>query len=127
MTVKKNLRMKFLITNISTKNTSVQSRSSSIILTTVLASSSLAVSLNGIGIVAGGPLVGVAGVLSLISTAFSIGSERLNRKISKHEKNISLAELKHLLISRLISKALNDGSISDEEFELILREFEQYY
>ena len=30
-------------------------------------------------------------------------------------------------MSRLISKALNDGTISDAEFNLILRESEQYH
>ena len=96
------------------------------IITFLLTSSGLAVSLNGIGIAVGGPLVGIAGLMGLISTAFGVGSGRLNKKISKHEKTISLAESKHLSISRLISKALNDGLVSDSEFNLILREVELY-
>ena len=37
-----------------------------------------------------------------------------------------VAESSQLSISKLISKALNDGQISDVEFNLILREVEQY-
>ena len=55
-----------------------------------------------------------------------IGSKKLNKKITKHEKTIFFAEAKHLLINKLISKAFNDGSISDVEFDLITIEVEQY-
>ena len=77
--------------------------------------------------IVGAPLAGIAGLLSFISTAMMIGGRRLNKKITKHEKTISLAEAKHLLMSKLISKALNDGRISDVEFDLILMEVEQYH
>ena len=69
---------------------------STVILTTVFTSSGLVVFLNGIGFAISWPLVGLAGVMSLLSTTFSIGSGRLRRKISKHEKTVSLAESKHL-------------------------------
>ena len=97
------------------------------ILTVLLSSSGLAVSLSGIGIVVGAPLAGIAGLMGLVSTAVGASSGRLNKKITKHEKTISLAESKHLSISRLISKALNNCLVSDQEFNLILREVEQYY
>lgn len=47
--------------------------------------------------------------------------------IKRSQKIISLAESSVLSISKLISKALNDGRISDTEFNLILREVEQYH
>ena len=65
--------------------------------------------------------------MGITSTAAGVGSERLNRKVTKHEKTISLAESQHLSISRLVSKALTDGSITDVEFNLILREIDNYY
>ena len=65
--------------------------------------------------------------MGLFSTAVGVSSIKLNKKVTKHEKTISLAESKHLSVSRLVSKALNDGSISDVEFNLILREIENYY
>ena len=92
----------------------------------VLSSTGLAVSLSGIGVIAGAPLAGIAGLLGFISTTMTIGSKKMNRKITKHEKTVSLAEAKHLLINKLISKAFNDGSVSDVEFDLIIHEVEQY-
>jgi len=44
--------------------------------------------------------------------------------IKRSQEIISLAESSALSISKLISKALNDGRISDTEFNLILREVE---
>ena len=96
------------------------------VLAAVLSSTGLAVSLSGIGVIAGAPLAGIAGLLGFISTTMTIGSKKLNKKITKHEKTVSLAEAKHLLINKLISKAFNDGSVSDVEFDLIIHEVEQY-
>ena len=62
-----------------------------------------------------------------ISIAFTVKSKKLNSKITKHEETISLAEAKHLPFGRLFSEAVKEGSISDVEFDLILREIEQYY
>ena len=61
-----------------------------------------------------------------MSTAFSVGSKTLNKKITKHEKTISIAEAKRLSVSRLFSKAIETNSISDIEFNSILHEIEQY-
>ena len=92
-----------------------------------LTTSGLAISLSGVGVIVGVPLACVAALSGFIATAFSIVSKNLGKKISKQEKTISLAEAKHRSMSRLISKAMNDGSISDTEFNLILSEIEQYH
>ena len=84
-------------------------------------------SLTLIGTLAGVPLAGIASLIGIASTAAGVGSRRLNTKVTKHEKTISLAESKHLSVSRLVSKALTDGEVSDVEFNLILREIENYY
>ena len=97
------------------------------ILTVVLSSSGLAASLSGIGAVVGAPLAGIAGLMGFFSTAVGVGSGRLSKMITKHEKTVSLAESKYLSVSRQVSKALNDGVISDAEFNMILREVENYY
>ena len=47
-------------------------------------------------------------------------------KIEKHEQIAILAVSSHNTISSLISKALSDGSISDEEYSLIVLEFETF-
>ena len=97
------------------------------VLTVVLSSASLMTSLTLIGTLAGAPLAEIAGLMGIASTAAGVSSIKLNTKVIKHEKTISLAESKHLSVSRLVSKALTDGEVSDEEFNLILREIENYY
>ena len=97
------------------------------VLTAVLSSASFATFLTGIGAIVGAPIAGIAALLGTASTAASVGSGRLNAKVTKHEKTVSLAESQHLSVSRLVSKALTDGSISDVEFNLILREIDNYY
>ena len=99
----------------------------SVFLTTLLASSSVATSLSGVGIAVGVPLSLTALAMTLVSSASMAGSENLDKKITKHEKTISLAESSHLSESRLISIALKDGFISDGEFDSILREIEKYF
>ena len=81
------------------------------VLTVVLSSASLVTSLALIGTLAGAPLAGIAGLMGIASTAVGISSGRLNKKVIKHEKTISLAESKHLSVSRLVSKALTDGEV----------------
>ena len=110
-----------------TKSIASKIKSVSIFLTTLFASSGLATSLSGIGIAVGVPLNVAALVMTLVSSAAMFGNENLERKVRKHEKTVSLAESSHLTMSRLISKALKDGFISDVEFDLILREVEKYF
>ena len=96
-------------------------------LTTVLSTASLATLLSAIAAPIGASLAGISALMGITSTAAGASSERLNKKLTKHEKTVSLAESKHISISRLVSKAMTDGSISDVEFNLILREIENYY
>ena len=93
----------------------------------MLTSASLATLLTGTGAIVGAPIAGIAAVMGLFSTTAGVSSERLTKKVTKHEKTVSLAESKHLSVSRLVSKALTDGSISGVEFNLILREIDNYY
>ena len=97
------------------------------VLTAVLSTASFASFVTGIGAIVGAPIAGIAAVMGLFSTTAGVSSERLNRKVTKHEKTVSLAESKHLSVSRLVSKALTDGEVSDLEFHLILREIDNYY
>ena len=96
------------------------------VLTAVLSSASFASFVTGIGAPIGATIAGIAALLGTVSTAASASSGRLNTKVVKHEKTISLAESKHLSVSRLVSKALSDGEVSDVEFNLILREIDNY-
>ena len=96
-------------------------------LTAVLSTASLATLLSGIGAIVSAPIAGISALMGITSTTAGASSERLNTKVTKHEKTISLAESKHLSVSRLVSKAMSDGTITDVEFNLILREIDNYY
>ena len=52
--------------------------------------------------------------------------KKMSLKIEKHEKIAMLTVSTLNIISCLISKALTDDSISDEEYSLILLEFETF-
>ena len=125
--------MKFLITGESVKKykrakTIINAFATSAgVFTVVLSSASLATSLTLIGAIASAPIAGIAALMGIPTTAAANTSGRLNTKVTKHEKTISLAESKHLSVSRLVLKALADGEVSDVEFNLILREIENYY
>ena len=96
-------------------------------LTTVLSTASLATLLSAIAAPIGASLAGISALMGITSTTAGVSSERLNKKLTKHEKTVSLAESKHISISRLVSKAMSDGVVSDVEFNLILREMDNYY
>ena len=63
------------------------------------------------------------GVLSMVG---KYASKKLTLTAQKHEKIAVLAEAKLNSISTLISKALNDENISDQEFSLIVSEFSKF-
>ena len=76
------------------------------------------------------PVVVALEILSICTGILSIigkyASKKLLLKAQKHEKITVLIEAKLNSISTLISKALNDGSISDREFSLIMDEFSRF-
>ena len=54
-------------------------------------------------------------------------SRRLILKAEKHHKIKLLADKKFNVISDLVSKALDDGTISDEEFSFVLSELNTFF
>ena len=76
----------------------------------------LAASLDGLGL--------ICGVLSVITGE---AGKNASRKVTKHEKTVSVCESKINSLKDRISKALADDRISDEEFENILAEMEKYH
>ena len=63
-------------------------------------------------------------VMGLLRVVGNRAIKKMSLKIEKHEKMTMLAVSILNTISSLISKALSDNSISDEEYSLILLEFE---
>ena len=75
----------------------------------------LAASLGGLGL--------ICGVLSVITGE---AGKNVSRKVTKHEKTVSICESKINSLKDRISKALADDRISNEEFENILAEMSKY-
>ena len=65
-------------------------------------------------------------VMGLIRVVGNRAIKKMLLKVAKHEKIPMLAISALNTINSLISKALSDDSISDEEYSLILLEFETF-
>ncbi|EDO26250.1 predicted protein [Nematostella vectensis] len=96
------------------------------LVSVILGSSGLGTSLSGLGIIVGVPLGALAGVFGLTSVGCAAVSKRLSRKVSKHDQTAAVARAKVNSIHDLVSKALKDNKISDEEFSLILKEVDKF-
>ena len=73
-------------------------------------------SLGGLGL--------ICGVVSVIAGE---AGKKVSRKVTKHEKTVSVCESKINSLKDRISKALADDMLSDEEFNNILAEMEKYH
>ena len=72
------------------------------------------------------PLEITAIVCGLVGVSLKFVNRRLQFKAKKHNEIKILAESKLNSMKDLISRALHDGQISEEEFKLILDDFEKY-
>jgi len=98
------------------------------ILSAVFSSASFgsAISNSVISLPATIPLGGVAGGFALVSSGLIVASKKLDSKIKKHQEIVTLALAKRDTVDRLLSKALTDNRVSDDEFQLIMAESSQY-
>ena len=92
----------------------------------ILSASGLSTSLTGFGVVVGVSLGAVGGICGGISVIFGVATKRLSKNVSKHEKTVCLAKAKVNTINGLVSKAMKDNVISDQEFSIILAELEKF-
>ena len=80
-------------------------------------------------IVAAPAVIGMEAVSIVMGLLLVVGNraiKKMSLKIEKHKKIAMLAISTLNTISSLISEALSDNSISDEEYSLILLEFETF-
>ena len=96
------------------------------LISVILSASGLGTSLTGFGAVVGVPLGVVGGIFGGLSVGFGYASKRLSNKVSKHEQTTAIAKSKLNTIDDLVSKALKDNVISDQEFSIILAELEKF-
>ena len=92
----------------------------------LLSASGLGTSLTGLGAIVGIPLGVVGGMFGIFSIVFGFASKNLSGKVSKHEQTVAIAKSKLNTINDLVSKALKDNEISDQEFSIILAELEKF-
>ena len=92
----------------------------------LLSASGLGTSLTGVGAIVGIPLGVVGGFFGVFSIGFGIVSKNLSSKVSKHEQTVAIAKSKLNTITDLVSKAMKDNVISDQEFSIILAELEKF-
>jgi hypothetical protein len=81
---------------------------------------------SGVGFVVGLALEWITGVAGLLDVVGVAGSRRCSAKAAKHEAVRMLASCKLNTVHSHISKALEDCSISDDKYKLILDEVEKY-
>ena len=96
------------------------------VLSAVFSSASFGSAISVIGLPATIPLGGVAGGFALVSSGLIVASKKLDSKIKKHREIVTLAIAKRDTVDRLLSKALTDNRVSDDEFQLIMGEHSQY-
>ena len=93
---------------------------------TILTGSGLAASLSAVGVAVGGPLIATATLFSLVSTSCMVTIKFFLRKAKKHKKIQTLAEATLSTINSLISTALEDGVISDGEYQDIVKKYNTF-
>lgn len=87
------------------------------VCTVGLGSASVGLLATGIGLPAAIPTAAIGAVVGLIDLTLSPAHRRLEKKGRRHSQLSTLAESKLMSISRIISKGLADGSLSDSEFQ----------
>ena len=96
------------------------------VLSAVFSGASFGSAISVIGLPATIPLGGVAGGFALVSSSLIAASKKLDSKIKKHREIMTLAIAKRDTVDRLLSKAMRDNRLSDDEFQLIMDEHSQY-
>ena len=95
---------------------------------TVFISASIIIIMAGVGLAVPAllPIEIVAIACGCMGVCIKLVRRKLMAKAQKHYEIKTLGESKLNSIKGLISKALNDGQISDEEFKTVLDELEKY-
>ena len=95
-------------------------------LSVVFSAGGLGTGLTGVGLPIGISLGALGGFFGIASIGCGLALKRLSIKVSKHEQTVALAKAKTNTVSGLVSKALTDNEVSDNEFALIIAEKEKF-
>ena len=86
-------------------------------ISVLLSGTGLALSLTGFGASVGAPISAVGALFGVVSATSKV---KLSQKITKHAETIQLAKAKVNALYDIVSRALNDNKISEQEFSLDL-------
>ena len=92
-----------------------------------LSGSGVGTAFSGVGLPLAASLGGLGLICGVVSVIAGEAGKNVSRKVTKHEKTVSVCESKINSLKDRISKALADDRISGEEFENILAEMEKYH
>ena len=92
-----------------------------------LSGSGVGTAFSGVGLPLAASLGGLGLVCGVVSVIAGEAGKKVSRKVTKHEKTVTVGLSKINSLKDRISKALADDRISDEEFENILAEMEKYH
>ena len=81
-----------------------------------LSSGAIAASLTGVGVIVGAPVAGFAASTGFASTSLTVLNKKVDHKVDKHLRLLSLATAEHDSINCCVSQAMNNNSVSDKEF-----------
>ena len=92
-----------------------------------LSGSGVGTAFSGVGLPLAASLGGLGLICGVVSVITATSAKKVSRKVTKHEKTVSVCESKINSLKDRISKALADDNISDEEFNNILAEMDKYH
>ena len=92
-----------------------------------LSGSGVGTAFSGVGLPLAASLGGLGLICGVVSVITGEAGKKVSRKVTKHEKTVSVCESKINSLKDRISKALADDRISNEEFENILAEMSKYH
>ena len=91
-----------------------------------LSGSGVGTAFSGVGLPLAASLGGLGLICGVVSVIAGEAGKKVSRKVTKHEKTVSVCESKINSLKDRIAKALADDMLSDEEFNNILAEMEKY-
>ena len=92
-----------------------------------LSGSGVGTAFSGVGLPLTASLGGLGLICGVVSVITGEAGKKVSRKVTKHEKTVTVCESKINSLKDRISKSLADDRISDEEFENILAEMSKYH
>ena len=96
------------------------------VLSGVLSGTSVGLLATGVGSIAAIPLGGVSAFLGICTLAAGVLNKKVDKKLQKHTAIVQLITAKLSSFRLIISKALQDSTINDEEFNRLQADYDDY-